>query len=183
MEQTRPRLMSVLLSITRIMSGTEHITIWTILKNASYIGAIFLGLSVDSYAILGIFMILDTILGVTRVYIVHGGQAIKSYRLMSGLLSKMTIIMVPLIIAYTGKGVGMDLNFVASAALSVLILSHAYSILGNIRSIHVRQDVYEFDAVSWALTKIQLGIEYQLKKGAPDKEPFNKPTNRDQTKP
>lgn len=150
------------------------------MKNSSYIGALFVGLSFDNYSILAIFMLVDTFLGVIRVSVVHGPRAVKSYRLISGLVSKMTILIVPLIIAHTGKGVGLDLVPVATSALSVLILAHAYSILGNIHSIYLRRDVYEFDAVSWGLTKIQLVIERIIKNGAPDKNLEVPPTNRDQ---
>lgn len=157
----------------------EAITTTAVLKNLGYIGAVFLGISLHSYAILAAFLVIDTLLGIVRVATVHGGRAIKSYRLVSGLMSKMTVILVPLLIAYTGKGIGMDLHYLATSALSVLILAHAYSILGNIHSIQLGRDVYEFDAVSWTLTKIQLAIEKLLKNGAPDKEDALR-TNKDQ---
>jgi len=162
------------------MATHEPLTLWAILKNSSYIGAVFLGISLDNFSILAVFMLADTILGITRVAVVHGGRAIKSYRLVSGLVSKMSILLIPLVIAHTGKGIGLDLHYIATAALSILILSHAYSILGNIHSIYLKRDVYEFDAVSWALTRIQLGIERILKQGAPSKEFYTPETNRDQ---
>lgn len=157
----------------------EIFTLPSIFKNLGYLGAIFLGLSLDSYLILGIFMLLDTILGVARVGVVHGWREVKSYRLTSGIVSKLTIILVPLLIAYTGKGIGMDLHHIATSALSVLILAHAYSIFGNIHSIRLRKDVYEFDAVSWVLTQIQVVIEKLIKQGAPGKEYGTSKTNKD----
>lgn len=164
------------------MTPPEHLSLWAIIKNASYLSAFFLGLSTDSYTILAVFMVLDTVLGVTRVGIVHGPSAIKSYRLVSGLMAKLCLIMVPLVIAYTAKGVGLDLHLVAAWALNLLILSHGYSILGNIHSIYLRRDVYEFDAISFVLTKIQTIIERALRQGAPDKSLEVPPTNRDLTK-
>jgi small basic protein len=163
------------------MNIPEHLTFWAIVKNASYFGALFLALPAQGYSVLAAFMVLDTVLGVVRVGVVHGYREIKSYRLVSGLMAKLSIILVPLIIAHTGKGIGLDLHMIALWALNLLILSHAYSILGNIHSIYLRKDVYEFDAVSWTLTKIQGVIEKALKQGAPDKELYAKDTNRDQT--
>lgn len=157
----------------------EPITATAIFKNLGYIGAIFIGLTLDSFLILAVFMIIDTILGVLRVGIVHGGRAIKSYRLVSGLVSKLTLVLIPLLIVYTGQGIGIDLQYLATSALSILILSHAYSIFGNIHSIRLRKDVYEFDAVSWLLTRIQLVIEKLIKQGAPDKMLDAPDTNRD----
>jgi hypothetical protein len=165
------------------MSATEPISWWILIKNASYVGAIFLGLSIHNYGILAFFMLLDTILGVTRVGIVHGGQAIKSMRLGSGIIAKILIILIPILLAYAGKGIGLNLISVASAGISILILAHLYSILGNIHSIYLRRDVYEFDAISWALTKIQNVIEKFMKIGAPDKVMEPPPTNRDIPKP
>ena len=163
------------------MPPTEPISLWVVIKNSGYVGAIFLGVSLNNFTILGAFMLIDTLLGVIRVAVVHGPRAIKSYRLISGLISKMSILLIPLIIAQTGAGIGLDLHSVATSALSILILSHAYSILGNIHSIYLKKDVYEFDAVSWVLTKIQLVIERILKNGAPDKVADIPPTNRDQS--
>lgn len=163
------------------MSVPDHITIWAIIKNASYLGALFLALPAQGYSVLAAFMVLDTVLGVVRVAVVHGAKEIKSYRLVSGLMAKLSIILVPLVIAHTGKGIGLDLHMIALWALNLLILSHAYSILGNIHSIYLRKDVYEFDAISWVLTKIQMFIEKLIKQGAPDKALEAKDTNRDQT--
>lgn len=164
------------------MASHEPLTAWAVIKNASYLGAFLIGLSQESYTILVAFMILDTILGVCRVYVVHGGHAIKSYRLVSGLMAKLTMLMVPLLIAYLGKGVGMELTVLAVWSLNLLIFSHFYSILGNIHSIYLRRDTYEFDAISYVLTKIQLVFERFLKAGAPTKESEAPPTNRDMPK-
>jgi len=142
---------------------TEEITFVTIVKNAAYIPAIFIGLSAQSYAILAVLMVVDTIFGVLRVGIVHGGEHIRSYRLSAGILSKLTIIGVPLMIAWAGQGVGINLVMVAQGAISMLILAQLYSILGNVYSIRVGKDVQEFDAVSWVLHRLQKTIERLLK--------------------
>jgi hypothetical protein len=163
------------------MSLHEQITTWVVVKNLSYLSALVFTLPAQGYNVLAAFMVLDTVLGIMRVATVHGWREIKSYRLVSGLMAKLSIILVPLIIVHTGNGIGLDLHMIALWALNLLILSHAYSILGNIHSIYLRKDVYEFDAVSWALTRIQMVIEKALKQGAPDKELEAKGTNRDQT--
>lgn len=163
------------------MSFIENLSIWSVVKNVGYACVFFIGLDAQSYFILALFMVLDTFLGIIRVVIVHGGQAVRSYRLVSGLMAKLAIILVPLIIAYTGKGIGMDFHLLAVWSLNLLILAQAYSILGNINSIYVRKDVYEFDAVSWVLTKIQGTLEKLLRQGASDKALGEKDTNRDVT--
>lgn len=141
----------------------HEISILTIIKNLGYIPAIFIGLSVESYAVLAIFMVFDTILGIARTYIVHGGKEISSARLTSGIISKLSIILIPLLMAWGGRGAGVDLAMIAQATLGMLILAELYSILGNIYAIRLREDVYEFDAVSWVLRRVQLGVERLLK--------------------
>lgn len=141
----------------------ETPTIITLLKNAGYVPALILGLSTESYAILGTLMIVDTIFGVARVGTLYGWEHISSYRLSSGVLSKLSIIGVPLFIAMAGRGAGMNLNFVAQGAIGMLCLAQLYSILGNVYSIRTKQEVREFDAVSWVLRRLQTIIERLIK--------------------
>lgn len=145
----------------------EHITGTSIVKNLGYLGALFIGLSTESYAILGAFMVLDTILGITRVGLNHGWKEVKSYRMTAGIISKLTVLLVPLLTVWAGKGVGFDLHWLATWALNALILAQLYSIIGNIYSIRIGKDIDEFDAVSWVLRRVQVVIEKVLKEGKP----------------
>ncbi len=104
-------------------------------------------------------MIVDTITGVVRSAYLHGGRSIRSHVLAAGVLAKMLLILVPLIVAWAGEGVGLNLTSVAGAALSVFILSEAYSILGNIYAIHTKKELTEFDAVAGVLKMLRNTIE------------------------
>lgn len=137
----------------------SEISIITILKNLGYIPAIFLGLSFQSYTILAIFMIIDTIAGITRSGTLHGWRSVTSFKLTSGILAKSLIILLPLLIALAGIGIGIDLIFLAKGALGMLILAQLYSIIGNIYAIKVKKDIHEFDAVGWVLLKIKFTVE------------------------
>jgi len=166
---------------TQMTNFIEQLPWWALIKNVGYACVFFIGISPQSYFILAIFMVVDTLLGVVRVIIVHGGRAFRSYRLVSGIMAKLAIILIPVLIAYTGQGIGMDFHLLAVWTLNLLILAQAYSILGNIHSIYMRKDVYEFDAISWALTRIQNVIERILRQGAPDKTLEAIETRRDVT--
>ncbi len=146
------------------------VSITSLLKNIGYIPAIILGITTESYFILGAFMFLDTVLGLVRVYINHGGRHIKSYKLTAGIVSKMCVLLVPLLIALAGKGVGIDLVFLAQWTVGMLILAQFYSIISNIYSIHLRRDVDEFDAISWVLRRVQVFIEKMLRESKPTLE-------------
>ena len=135
---------------------TESLSTATLIKNLAYIPAILLGLSFDSYSILVVFMTIDIVLGITRTAIIYGGRHVKSYRLSVGVISKLLMLIVPLLVVWTGKGVGINLFFLAQWSLGALILAEAYSVLGNIHAIRIRKDVAEFDVFSWILQKIQM---------------------------
>lgn len=134
------------------------------IKNLMYIPAFFLGLSMQSFGVLAAFMMIDVITGLVRAYTVHGGRSIKSYRLGAGILSKLCIILVPLLVVWGGEGAHIDLLLVGQGALSVLILAELYSILGNIQSIRLRKDVMEFDAVNFIVLKLRDYLESIIKK-------------------
>lgn len=148
------------------MEYSLTIGIKTILKHISYALAFIIGtvgMSPDSFAILGILMLVDTITGVLRVGRTRGWRAVQSSKLSAGILSKAVVITVPVLIAWAGKGAGIDLTQIAEATLSVLILAELYSTLGNIYGIHTGKEVKEFDAVAFILQRVRDLIEKVLK--------------------
>lgn len=157
----------------------QETTIFTTIKNLLYFPAILLGLSLDSYLILVVFMSIDIVLGITRTYVIYGGKYIKSYRFAVGVLSKLLMLIVPLLLVWTGKGVGINILFIAQWSLGALILSEAYSILGNIHSIRVKKDLPEFDAMSWVLQRIQLFLIHILQNSATQEKGDLSPSFKD----
>ena len=141
----------------------EPITTGTIIKHLGYIPAIVFGLSTHSYAILALFIMIDTVTGVLRAGLLHGWREVTSFKFTTGFISKLLVILIPAMIALCGKGVGLDLTFLAKSALGMLILAQFYSILGNIHDIKIRKDVREFDAVSWVIIHLQSVVEKILK--------------------
>lgn len=140
----------------------HEISTVTIFKNLAYIPAVFLGLSTESYGILAVLMIVDTATGIIRAGIVRGWKSVNSHNLSFGILSKMCLMLVPFVVAVAGRGAGFDLTIVASGALSILILSETYSILGNTQSIRIRKDIQEFDAINLLLSKMRKLLEKLL---------------------
>lgn len=143
---------------------TEHITTTAFIKNLGYIPAVLIGLSLESYLILAVLMIIDTLFGIMRVFVIYGGHHIKSYKLVSGVVAKITVIGVPVMLAWAGRGSGIDLYPLAQGTLGVLILAEVYSILGSVYAIRIRKDVPEYDAVSAILRGLQKIIEKIIKK-------------------
>lgn len=150
-------------------------SIVTIIKNLGYIPAVLIGLSSESYAILALFMVIDTIIGIIKAYVLYGGRSIKSQKLTLGIVKKLTVLIVPLLLAWGGRGAGIDLTLIAQSAIGVLVLSELYSILGGIYSIRTKEEIHEFDAVSLFLRKMQTFIERLLKENEDKKECYMEP--------
>lgn len=136
----------------------------TLAKNLGYIPAFLIGLelSPDSMGILATFMVLDTILGVVRSTILHGGNSFRSRLLAHGIISKLLVLFVPVLLVYAGRGAGVSFLPIAMGTISILVLAEAYSILGHIQSIRTREDVKEFDAISMILANVRAGVEKLL---------------------
>lgn len=144
--------------------GNEPITTLAIAKNVGYLPAILLGMSLHSYGILAVFIAFDIVTGIWRSAVINGGQSITSWKAINGLLSKFLFLFIPVVVAYMGKGMGLDLVALAQSALGLLIGATGYSIIGNIYSIRSGKAVKEFDAVKYIL----LAIERVLEKLEPD---------------
>lgn len=129
------------------------------IKNFGYIPAFLLGLSMENYVILAVFMGIDVLTGLIKVWRVHGGQDIKSRKIQAGVISKACILIIPILIVWAGRGVGIDLLWFGHGALGILILAELYSIVGNVTAISRKEEKSEFDAVSFALNKIKGMIE------------------------
>ena len=129
-----------------------------ILKQSCYPIAFFagiLGTSVEIVNVLTILILLDVATGLVKAYRVNGGNSIRSGRLSAGILSKLVVILIPLVIALTGKGIGLDLTALVKGTLSTLILAEAYSNLSNIQMIRSGIEVKEFDVISKLVKSVQ----------------------------
>lgn len=118
-----------------------------------YIPACFIGISLESYSILAVLIILDVGTGVTRSLVITGGRSVTSKKLGMGVLKKGHMMLIPWLLVLSGHGMGVDLLLVAKAILGGLIASELYSIMGNIYSIYTGEDKPEFDGVAFVLRK------------------------------
>jgi uncharacterized membrane protein len=65
------------------------------------------------------------------------------------------MLLIPMIVVLTGRGIGLDLHMLAVWSLNMLIVSEALSIIGNIQEIKTGKEVAEMDAVNLILGKIR----------------------------
>lgn len=129
-----------------------------LLPFASLIAA--LGLDVTKFFILSFLMVLDLVTGTTKAYVCK--EDVTSRRLSAGFLSKIMVLLVPLTVALMAKGVEIDMTELVRFTVSVLIISEAYSVVGNVYTIKTGEVVKEIDAVSAIVKRIRSAIEIVL---------------------
>ena len=137
-------------------------------KNVGYIAAFFvgttwLGFEPQSVAIFATLMTLDVVTGVARAYLVQGGTSVRSAILSKGIIAKLLLLLVPIAAALALKGVGFQPQLLAQGVINILILSEAYSILGNIHSALTRSVKNEFDAVAVVLNVIKKALDNTIR--------------------
>jgi len=149
----------------------SQVIMW--IKNALYLPSFLIAVGFPeqtawSITILTTLMLIDFITGIAASSKIYGWCSITSKRMTSGVVSKLVILLIPFIIAMTGKGIGVDFMVYVQWSLVILILSEAYSNAGNIQTYRTGKKVLEVDAVSLLLSKIRK-IFYSIIKNNIDK--------------
>jgi len=113
----------------------------------------YTGLPAEPAAILAVLMAVDFVAGISRAHAV--GQPVTSHRMKVGIISKCGVMIIPLVMALTAKGLGADFNWLVSWSISMFILSETYSIIANIYTARTGIDAPEWDVVSLVLSKVR----------------------------
>lgn len=105
-----------------------------------------LGVDTETFTWLGYLLFFDYVTGVLKAKTL--GQSITSNKMKYGVISKFSIILIPLVLAMAAKGIRVDANNILYIGMNILILSETYSIIGNIYSIRTKLELPEYDAVA-----------------------------------
>lgn len=117
------------------------------MKGVIYTAFVFLDIDYALFNILWVFMIIDTISGLLKVLKID--KAKFSFKvLMWGLVSKIGILLVPLIVALLLKAVGQEMGFGIGLIIKILIVSEFISTMGNIYTIKTGKTVKDVDIFS-----------------------------------
>lgn len=121
-----------------------------LILNAATIGLAtvlsYLGLDQEVFTIFGYLLLIDYVSGMMKAKAI--GQDITSSRMKYGIASKMSLMLIPLVLALTAKAVHGDADNVLYVGMNILVLSEAYSIIGNIYTIRTKETLPEWDAVA-----------------------------------
>lgn len=106
----------------------------------------YLEISQEPFTLFALLLIIDYITGLAKAKTL--GHSITSNKMKYGLISKLSLIIVPLVVAMGAKALGADSHYVLTSGMYILILSEVYSIIGNVYSARTREEFPEYDALA-----------------------------------
>ena len=127
---------------------------WEYITYLIYAAFAYLSLDIDIVKILMWLMIIDTFFGAIKaVRVVKIKFSLKT--MLWGILTKATILTIPMILALVALGLGYDFIWLIDIVIKILVLHEGISIITNMISIRQNKDIVNADIVSVMLLKIR----------------------------
>ncbi len=114
------------------------------LKYLLYAMFIYLDIDIDAFKILFWFMLIDTIAGTLKALKMNYKE-FSFKKLLWGLISKMGILIIPLIVALLFKAIGKDMLFGVELVVKILTVSEFISVISNIYTVKTGIAVKDID--------------------------------------
>ena len=97
-----------------VIGETAATNIGSMFMNFLYIPVIamcaYLNLSWESLTLLAILLIIDFITGISKVYVINR-KHLKSYRAIAGIIAKVSVLLIPIVLAIVAKHAQYDIKF------------------------------------------------------------------------
>ena len=113
----------------------------------------YLNIEKEQMMLLAILLVIDYLTGLYKARML--GHSITSNKMKYGCISKLLLLLVPIVLAIGAKSAGADFGFALLVGINILIISEIYSIIGNIYSSRTKEELPEWDAVSIIGKKIR----------------------------
>lgn len=113
----------------------------------------YLDISQEPFGLFATLLIIDYVTGLMKAKVLC--ISITSNKMKYGVISKLSLLLIPITIAIGAKAVGADSHHILLAGMYILIFSEVYSIIGNIYSIRTKDELPEYDAVGAIGKKIR----------------------------
>ncbi|WP_373069820.1 phage holin family protein [Sulfurimonas sp.] len=114
---------------------------------------VYLDIEVETYSIYAVLLIIDLFTG----WIKAGklGEPRTSVRMKYGILTKLMLLLMPIVLALGAKAVGVEFKTILDVCMTILVLSEVYSIIGNMYTIKSGGELPEYDAIAMIGGKIR----------------------------
>lgn len=123
---------------------------------------LFLDIDTDIVKILAILMAVDTVLGVFKA--IRLSKKISFKKLIWGMITKISVLIVPMILALVAKALSFDFSWFVAAVLNILVLSEAFSSITNIISIKEGKELENHDFITKLLHTVRGGLTKIIEK-------------------
>lgn len=130
--------------------------IYKTLKDFCYLIFIFLGMKTDVVKILFILMTIDSLLGIAKA--LRLGNKFSFKVLLWGMITKLSILIIPFILALMAKALSFDFNYFVIAVMNIIVVSEGISCVTNIISIKTKKQIENADYITQLLQAIKKGL-------------------------
>lgn len=123
---------------------------------------VWLNLDKEAFGILIILMCLDSVVGAVKA--TTFGERFKFRTLLWGFCLKLCFLIIPLVVALLGKSLEYDFSVSVNVVISVLSVSEAYSIFGNLYAAKNKTELKKIDFISMLLKSLRTALENTLER-------------------
>jgi len=107
---------------------------------------LYLNISEEIFSIFTYLIFIDFLTGIWAAKTI--GESITSNKAKYGLISKFSLLLIPIVLAAAAKAVGQDASNFFDWGLGLLVFSEAYSVISNIVVIRTGNPLPEWDAIA-----------------------------------
>ncbi len=138
------------------------INFFNLAKSLLYALFIFLGIKTGTVMVLFALMTVDSLLGIIKA--LRLGKKFSFKILAWGAVSKLTILIIPMILALMGRGLSFDFTYFVVVVLNIIIVSEGLSCITNIISIKTKKQVENSDYITVLLNTIRKALTKMVNK-------------------
>ena len=144
------------------------------IKSILYTLFVFIGIRFRVVEVLFYLMLIDSFLGIIKALRLKKKFSFKV--LGWGIVSKLTLLIIPMVIGLMAKGLDFDFKYFIIAVINILIVNEGLSCITNILSIKTRKQIENADYITKLLETIRRGFMDLIKRALNtiDKQDVNK---------
>jgi toxin secretion/phage lysis holin len=113
----------------------------------------YIGLDKEAIGIFACLILIDYVTGIAKARALK--QSITSNKMKYGIISKISLIVLPITLALAAKISNEDTSIFFNLGINLLIVSETYSVIGNIYAIRTANELPEWDVVALLGKKIR----------------------------
>lgn len=121
-----------------------------------YAAFAYIDINMDVVKVLFCLMLIDTFSGSIKAIVL--GHKYKFKILLIGIVSKITILLIPITLGLMGKGMDYDFKWFINLVIDLLIVSEGISIITNLIQIRTKKELDNFDFITKVLKAIRKGL-------------------------